>query len=360
MKILIVLPNDSLGGAEQYLKLLASYHQDKSVTIYFLKNNKTNQWKNLEAHTHQHFMSGTHELLGLVRFILTMLFKHPKYDYAYSSHTKINALLGLLRRFRILKINYLIVRESTSIFLRYQGAILRYYKFLYAIGYNKIDLIICQTELMRAQFKKHNPKISKKTIIEVIPNPIDLSNANKKALENTTKTLDFDYIISAGRLIKLKGFDILINAFSQVKKQHPNLKLVLLGEGTEKDHLVNLSKELQLENEVIFLGHVSNVYGYFKKAKLCAVSSIMEGFPNVLLQMMSQNDRVVSTLCAGGIEDIDGVFTCSINNEDTLSAALIECLIADTSANKELFNAYLDTRTIDSFMQNVTNRLKTI
>lgn len=359
MKLLFVLPNDSLGGAEQYLKMIATYFKKEDITIYFLKNNKSKQWSNLDSQTKQFFMSSRHEFLGLLRFILLMLFSSKKYDYIYTSHVKTNALIGLLRFFSIVKSKFHIARESTSIFLRYKGFKLKYYKLLYAIGYNNIDVIICQTELMKNQFLKHNSKISNKTSIVVIPNPIDLSIAKTK-IQEASNSFDFDYIVSAGRLIPEKGYDILIQAFKQIKEQHQNLKLVILGNGKELENLKSITEKLELINDVVFPGHVTNVYTYFKNAKLCIVSSRIEGFPNVLLQMMSQNTKVVSTLCAGGIDTIPGIFTCETNNHKLLNDAIAKCLTSNTEENSEVFKKYLNSRSIESFIKTTNKKLETI
>jgi trehalose-6-phosphate synthase len=108
-----------------------------------------------------------------------------------------------------------------------------------------------------------------------------------------------------------------------------------------------------LEEDVILPGMVENVYPYFKNARMCVVSSRIEGFPNVLLQMMSQNEKVVSTLCAGDIDKLEGVFTCKPNDEDDLLRAMAACLEADTSENRELFDRELQDRSIDKFIERV-------
>ena len=71
-------------------------------------------------------------------------------------------------------------------------------------------------------------------------------------------------------------------------------------------------------------------------AKVCIVSSLVEGFPNVLLQMMSQNEKdSINHLC-GGIENINGLFTCSPNNIDALAQKINEALFArNTNGNKK-------------------------
>src|SRR5690606_20880375 len=113
-----------------------------------------------------------------------------------------------------------------------------------------------------------------------------------------------NFIVTAGRLIHEKGYDILINAFAELKEKYPDLKLIILGYGDLKQELIYLATSLNIEQDVIFWGFVENVYPFFKKAKACVISSRVEGFPNVLLQMMSQNSNVVSTTCAGGIDTI--------------------------------------------------------
>ncbi len=359
MKILLVLPNDSLGGAEQYLKMIASYYNEHEVSIFFLQNNKTRQWEDLKSTTKQRYLSNTHELLGVLRFVFIMLFSTKKFDYSFTSHVKTNAYVDVLRQLGIIKSKFHIARESTSIFLRYKGLKLKYYKILYAIGYKKIDLIICQTDVMKNQFVKFNPKISKSTKLDVIPNPIDLKTIQIKSQEESG-VYNFDYIVSAGRLIPEKGFDVLIQAFKSVRESYPKLKLVILGSGNELESLKSLATNLNLIEQVVFAGYSDNVYKHFKAAKLCVVSSRIEGFPNVLLQMMSQNTKVVSTLCAGGIDSIPGVFTCKTDDSNLLASTIISCLSEDTSSNKSTFKNYLSTRSIDAFVNTVNNKLEVI
>jgi glycosyltransferase involved in cell wall biosynthesis len=133
--------------------------------------------------------------------------------------------------------------------------------------------------------------------------------------------------------------------------------LVILGDGAQKLRLTNQVNQLGLEGEVYLHGFVDNVYPYFKYAKLCVVSSRVEGFPNVLLQMMSQNNKVVSTKCAGGIEDIKGVFIAETDNVGSLETAIKLCLEADTSVNDYIFQQYLKDRSIDNFSLKIENEL---
>nr|WP_321223473.1 glycosyltransferase [uncultured Psychroserpens sp.] len=357
-KILIVLPTDSLGGAENYLKMIAIHYKNDDVDVYGFKNEERGLWDDISEHTNLRFISKKHEILGLIQFCFIMLFKFKKYDYTFSSQVYANGLIGILKSLGIIRSKYFIARESTSIFLRFKGRKLKIYKFIINLGYRSMDLLICQTEEMKKQFADHFEKIEKRTKICVIPNPIDLKVSQSLSQLKLDIDLPNEFIISAGRFIELKGYDLLIESFSKLKTNCPDLKLILLGEGEELENYKTQIKALNLEDEVLFPGFTNNVYAYFKEAKMCVVSSRIEGFPNVLLQMMSQNTKVVSTLCAGGIENIQGVYTCETHNQQALTIAMQNCLNNDTSKNRQIFDDYLNSRSIEAFLETLNNRIK--
>ena len=256
----------------------------------------------------------------------------------------------ILIKLRIIQTKFFIARESTTIFNRFSGIKLFKYRLIYYLGYSSIDLLICQTELMKVQFIKNLPFISKKINIKTIPNPINLE---KTLQPNTNLIFNKDYIVAAGRLIEEKGFDILIDAFNLLKNDYSNLKLVILGEGQLRSQLETKISDLDLSAKVLLLGHVSNTLNYFKFAKACVVSSRIEGFPNVLLEMMSQNTNVVSTKCAGGIDELEGVFVAEVNDIIGLVEHLKIILDSDTSHNRVLFDKELKSRNIENFINKI-------
>jgi glycosyltransferase involved in cell wall biosynthesis len=81
------------------------------------------------------------------------------------------------------------------------------------------------------------------------------------------------------------------------------------------------------------------------------VSSRIEGFPNVLLQMMSQSNNVVSTKCAGEISNIEGIFTCETNDADALKTAMEKGLSNVIDHRTLHFNKYIALRSIDNFVE---------
>ncbi|WP_431137539.1 glycosyltransferase [Psychroserpens mesophilus] len=358
---LFVLPDDLIGGgAQQVLFTIINYFitKGKQCTVIFLVKKKHHGWESLEDKCNIVYLDNTSVYKGFfsaAKYISTLK-KTNHIKHAISSQALINGLLGFLKLTKTLKHTKLVLRESTSIFLRFKGFKLLLYKTAYVIGYRQADLIICQTDLMKQQLLEALPWLKQKNKVVVIPNPVNLNEITTKA----NRTIDFEidnFIVAAGRFIPEKGFDLLIDAFNTLEDK--SLKLVILGIGTEDEtqKLKHQIASLNLQNRVILYGYVKNVYPIFNQAKLCVVSSRIEGFPNVLLQMMSQNNTVVSTKCAGEIANIKGVFTCETHNVSALSNTMKNAL-TNTKAYRDLyFNDYIESRSIDNFIHTMLNQI---
>ncbi|WP_298896296.1 glycosyltransferase [uncultured Psychroserpens sp.] len=358
---LFVLPDDLIGGgAQQVLFTIINFFiaQGKNCMVVFLVNKKHHGWESLEDKCSIVYLDNNSVYRGFFSAAkyIRRLKKTIHIEHAISSQALINGLLGFLKYVNILKHTKLVLRESTSIFLRFKGFKLLLYKTAYRMGYKQANLIICQTPLMKEQLLEALPWLKKNDKVVVIPNPVNLDEISTKAQE----TLDFEidnFLVAAGRFIPEKGFDILIDAFNLL--EDITLKLVILGVGTteEERKLINQIEHLNLQERVILYGYVNNVYPIFNKARLCVVSSRIEGFPNVLLQMMSQNDSVVSTKCAGEISNIKGIITCETHSVDALKEALNKGLINSDNQRELYFNDYIRSRSIDSFINTMLNQI---
>ena len=371
-QILLILPTDSVkGGAETVLHLIAkefATDQNTQLTVAFLTKKLCHGWDRLGElpNVSLIFTKSKNVWMGIPKLVLNLIGLRIKFDICFTSHTDMTGIAGLLKRLHLLSIQNFVARESCSVFLRYKRPPLRF-RIHHAFGYPAVNLLICQTQRMKEQFIQGAPRLARRIqAIEVLPNPIDLDRirANEQKPTHTKFAPSFRYIVAAGRLIPIKGFDLLIKAFALLRKEtkFEDTRLVILGEGASRQTLERLIQELQLEHAVELRGNVENVYPYFRQATLCVVSSLLEGLPHVLLQMMSQCDRVVSTLCAGGIDTIDGVLTCPPNQVSSLYKVMKESLEEESAAeNRPLFNRELNERSITLFMQKMNaliDRLK--
>jgi glycosyltransferase involved in cell wall biosynthesis len=338
------------GGSEYVLKQIYRYYAAQGNTIYviFHKEKEFGGWDTiLDKNTHLLYGG------GLKRIISNLWHLHKiRFDLSYSTFANYTGLLGLLKRIGILKINRLIGRESTPIFDRYHGINLRLRKLVYQLGYPAVDTVICQTDYMRNRLTTNLPWITNKAKVIVVPNPMDLDQASIQSSELDVEINKFcPYIITAGRFIKEKAYDVLLPSFKKLLEDYPQLSLLILGDGPLKDQVVKQIEELDLQKKVVLYGFADNVFPFFKNAQLCVISSRIEGFPNVLLQMMSQNDKVVSSLCADGIDRIDGLYTCQPDDVMGLYEAMKHCLQERTDACRSKFDVELHRRSINNFMK---------
>jgi glycosyltransferase involved in cell wall biosynthesis len=111
-------------------------------------------------------------------------------------------------------------------------------------------------------------------------------------------------LVSVGRLNFQKGQSYLLEAFSKVLEKKPECNLILLGEGELKADLENRAKELGLDEKVSFVGFHKNPFAIVAKCDLFVLSSLFEGFGNVIVEAMSVGVPVVSTDCPHGPNEI--------------------------------------------------------
>lgn len=127
---------------------------------------------------------------------------------------------------------------------------------------------------------------------------------NPNTYENVTLSKKKEKIVfAAGRLTRAKGFDSLLESWSFLEKHYPDWRILIAGQGEDKEKLLLQKQKLGLEN-VEFLGNVSNIEAYYEKAAIFALPSRDEGFGMVLIEAMAYETPVVSFACKAGPKDI--------------------------------------------------------
>ncbi|MTI80518.1 MAG: glycosyltransferase [Firmicutes bacterium] len=143
--------------------------------------------------------------------------------------------------------------------------------------------------------------------VSVIYNPIVdkslLSKAKQGIDEHWLQEPGFSYIVSVGRLTKAKDYGTLLKAFSIVRSKM-KCRLLILGEGEERNDLVNLASELGIKSDLLMPGFVENPYKYISIADVFVMSSRWEGFGNVIVEAMACGVPVISTDCPYGPAEI--------------------------------------------------------
>jgi glycosyltransferase involved in cell wall biosynthesis len=112
-------------------------------------------------------------------------------------------------------------------------------------------------------------------------------------------------ILGVGRLMPQKNFSLLVEAFARVAEKRP-ARLVLLGEGPLRGELLEQIARLGLAQRAAILPVDPNPWPYMKNAGVVVLSSLYEGFGNVLVEAMAVGTPVVSVDCPDGPAEILG------------------------------------------------------
>jgi glycosyltransferase involved in cell wall biosynthesis len=163
------------------------------------------------------------------------------------------------------------------------------------LTYPRADHVIAVSEGVRsdliARFGVKPDRVSS------IPNPYDLDRIAQDAAAEPEFPLPRRFIVSAGRLVKRKGFDDLLEAYARTK---PDIPLCILGEGVERARLEARVEALGLNRRVAFLGYARNPFAIVSRAEMFVSPSHCEGFPNAIAEAMALGVPVVSTDCPSG------------------------------------------------------------
>lgn len=179
-----------------------------------------------------------------------------------------------------------------------------------------------------------------KHLLQVIYNPCVDEELLKGAQEIPPETIPPEgrLIVACGRLHPQKGFADLIEAIVEVRKIIPAY-LWIIGEGELRQELENQIDSLGLRDCVRLLGFKANPYQYMAKADLFVLSSVFEGFGNVIVEAMACGTPVVATDCPTGPREIitPGVNGLLVppNNQKELATAILRVL-TDSQLQQEL------------------------
>lgn len=198
---------------------------------------------------------------------------------------------------------------------------------------NKIDLMIAQSEGMKADLMKNfNIKESK---IIVIPNPAFNFTSNKSISNSKENNKE---VLFVGRLTEAKGLNYLLEIFQNALIKIPDLHLTIVGTGEALPETQNKVIKMGLSASISFEGYQTDLSHYYRKAKVTVLTSLVEGFPNVLVESISHGTPVISFDCPSGprdiiISNVNGILVDYLNVVD-FTKAIIDIIDDNIKFNK--------------------------
>lgn len=171
----------------------------------------------------------------------------------------------------------------------------------------------------------------------VINNPLACPE-NKQTSDNQMDP-GRHWIAAMGRLTAQKGFDLLLHAFGKVTANHPDWRLIIIGDGQLRGELEELRTKLGLSETVSFAGLLANPLVALSRAKLFVMASRFEGFPYAALEAMASGLPVIYTDCPSGPREIirDGTDGILVPNGNVAAlAAAMDRLMSDGAERERL------------------------
>lgn len=223
-----------------------------------------------------------------------------------------------------------IICERTDPFIT---PISRWLQIACRFTYPLSKLLIVQTQSVLNKYVTSGWSLKQ---LAVIANPVTFAMQNIQPSKSNTATKQ---LISIGRLDEGKQFDLLISIFSRLAKHHANWTLKIIGDGILRADLQQQITDLGLESRIELAGPSMMIGEELKQADIFAFTSKHEGFPNALIEAMSEGLPCVAFDCPSGPREItmDGqvALLIPLNDEQAFKLAL-ERLMLDADLRDAL------------------------
>lgn len=329
MKILITTGVSSIGGPATYSKLLAKHLPSRGLGVLILSFESV---KNLP------------KIISHLVFFIKILFYLSRYDLVLAQDPVSVGLPSwlaarILRKKIILRLagdyaleqavqRFGVLDNMDDFQNKRYGFRVEFLRKIQVFILNRVDLVIVPSFYFARVMTKW---LKDKNKIQVIYNGIEMPE--KKLTKNQARLLlniqsDDFVVVSAGILIKSKGFEMTIEAFNDILKINDKFRLFIIGEGPEHKFLLNKVEALDLRDKVVFSGQLkrADLLLYLQAADIFVLNTAFESFSFQVLEALSYGLPVItSNVCSLPelITDQQSGFLINYNDK----AALVENIL---------------------------------
>lgn len=340
--IAFIIPYLTDGGAERVVATL-SLNMPENYNVYIITyQDKENKYPHKGTVININ-SSESNNILGKIWNTIERIYKIKKIKKKYNIEKTMSFLdnpniINILSRYKDKVVISIRNQKSKEI----EAGKKKLQKSIIKNLYNKADKIVAISQGVQEDLIvnfKVNPKL-----ISYIYNPVDINYINSLKCE----LIEDEYldifnektIITAGRLTYQKGQKHLIKAFNEVKKIIPDSNLVILGDGELRLELEGLIKKYKLEDSVHLLGFKANLFKYINKSGVFVLSSMFEGFGNVITEAMASGTVVISTDCKSGPKEILNPVNINMKSNDIIwgEYGIITPLFKDSNESDEIIS----------------------
>lgn len=242
-----------------------------------------------------------------IRFGIYKIIKNIKPDIIFShEYSPTSILVAMYRQLRLFKYKYIITTsDNLKMAEDTKGAKAKFRSYVL----NNADGVVVYSNSVKNWYKKQFPKLQ----VEVCPNiqnPITLLEYKKdfnsiiELYNNKFNLKDKKIMLFVGRLVHVKGLDLLLNVISKSNTDH---KLVIVGEGVLESELKEQAKILGINEKIIFAGSYSGaeLYAWYQMANFFILPSRYEPFGAVVNESLIYGCPVVASKYIGALDFIN-------------------------------------------------------
>ncbi len=316
MKVCHFISSKGLGRGEFYIDLINE--QSKYIETYLLVPKGFKSIYRLDKNVKFYeYKSKDNRRNPFLYFELYNFFSKSSFDIVHTHFAKSTEIFYFLNK--LLKFNHVATKHNPR-----KGSI-----------FNKIENVTAVSSIVRETIRNKNVKIIYNGI-----NPVKLSKIKKNNIFT---------IIAVGRLDKLKGFDILIQ---EISKLDFDFILQIVGDGSEKQYLEALIKDLHLEDRVKLLGFRTDIPKILASSHVQIITSHSEGFSIAFLEGLFYSDVVISTNVGIMSEILTKDFIINYKNIATKLKDIFENFIIYKQKFQLFKNKYQDK----FLLENISNK----
>ena len=358
--IALYLPSLSGGGAERVMVNLANGFRSRGVGVDLVLARAEGPYLDeIASDVRIVDLKASRVATSLPALVRYLRSERPRAMLATMAHANIIAIWA--RKFARIAPGLLAVREANTMGIsaentrQLRGRLL---PLATRFFYPRADAIIANSKGSAEDLCRHANIPAAK--LHVVFNPLDLQAISARAEEKNDHPWFREpgppVILGTGRLTEQKDFQTLVRAFA-LARGRLEAKLIILGEGEDRQELEGLIGRMSLENDISLPGFVRNPYPLMKHASLFVLSSRWEGLPNALLEAIALGTPVVATNCPSGPAEIldNGRYgrLVPVGDPEALARAMMETIEnpPDSSLLRKRSEDFSSARIIDQYLE---------
>ncbi len=347
--IFFLIPHLTAGGAERVIVTLLKYYDRSKFRLTLIVIDSIRSFYSDEIPNDIEVIDlQTGRVRSAILKLVRIIWKRRP-DVVVSTVGHLNLALSIAKPL-LPKKTRCVARETSVVSEHLRGQEnAKVWTWAYRTFYSRFDHIICQSvdmcEDLAANFAIPLKKLT------VINNPVDIDHIKQLAGHGAKTSLDCDpdssnndtiHLVAVGRLVRQKGFDLLIEAIALSGLKQ--IRVTILGEGPLRKTLEQFARLRGVEHQVRFIGIQRNPYPFMARADALVLCSRYEGCPNVVLEALACGTHVIATPAPGGITEISrscgGVQIASAVSASALSLEIQHFVVERTNGEQITLEAF--------------------